>query len=383
MARTALESTSSTLAGRRRGPARPAEPSPASPRSGSCAGAACRCPRRASCSCCRPGCRPATSLKASAVLIYAIVGLSLVVLTGLGRPGLARPDGVRRPSVRPSAAWPPRTGASTSRLALLVAGVAGAVAAVVVGLPALRLRGLYLGRDHLRVRAGDVRRTSSTASSSTGSRPARIERPPLLRAASTCDSPTRIYYVFLAVLVLAIFALRGIGAAAPGGCCIALRENEAGAQAYGVDRRAGQAHRVRHLRLPGRLRRLPLRPPPAGLRPGPYAPGRELRRLHHGRDRRPRLDARRAARRRSTSRLTYWFLASRRLAAPAPSGARRAARPAGPARRARRPRLPAAGRVAAVGRPTRRGLVVPSFVDGRVMAPRSPRSSPTPSRRMP
>ena len=76
------------------------------------------------------------------VFIYAIVGVALMILTGLHRPGLARPrrlprhrrlhgrDLQRRASSSGSISW---------SLALLT-GIIGAI----VGFPALRLHGIYL-----------------------------------------------------------------------------------------------------------------------------------------------------------------------------------------------------------------------------------------------
>ena len=91
-------------------------------------------------------------IKASAVGVYAIIGLSLVVLTGwAGQISLGQMGFV--------AIGAAVAGKCTSEwnldlnLALLAGGAAGAVAAFVVGLPALRLRGPVPRRHHPRVRA--------------------------------------------------------------------------------------------------------------------------------------------------------------------------------------------------------------------------------------
>ena len=67
---------------------------------------------------------------AAVIVIFGIVGISLVVLTGWAGQVSLGPDGVRRPSAPPSAAASPTASAGTSALALLVGGVAGAVVAV-------------------------------------------------------------------------------------------------------------------------------------------------------------------------------------------------------------------------------------------------------------
>jgi ABC-type branched-subunit amino acid transport system permease subunit len=171
------------------------------------------------------------SLKASAVLIYAIITLSIVVLTGwagqvsLGQMGFVAVGGA--------------VGAvATSQwhldlsLALLVAGIAGALVAIVVGLPALRLRGLYLGVVTL---AFGLAVTAYFLNSQffTWVPTGRIERPPLFGQWSL-DSPTRIYYLCLAGLALMLFFVRGIRHSRTGRVLIALRENERGTQAFGV-----------------------------------------------------------------------------------------------------------------------------------------------------
>src|SRR5207237_1692268 len=83
------------------------------------------------------------SLKASAVGIYAILGLSIVVLTGwsgqvsLGQIAFFAIGATV--GAKATAEW----GFDLS-LALLLSAVVGAVVAVAVGLPALRRRGFYL-----------------------------------------------------------------------------------------------------------------------------------------------------------------------------------------------------------------------------------------------
>lgn len=172
------------------------------------------------------------SLKASAVLIFALVGLSVVILTGwAGQVSLGQMGFVGAGAAVTAVAtedW-----GLDLALALPLAGVAGALIALVVGLPALRLRGLFLAVTTL---AFTLAMSSYFLNQEffdwvpTG----RIERPPLFGRIDL-DSPTRIYYLVLAVLVLALIALRGVRASRTGRVLLALRENERAAQAFGVN----------------------------------------------------------------------------------------------------------------------------------------------------
>ncbi|MCC5951937.1 MAG: ABC transporter permease [Acidimicrobiia bacterium] len=175
----------------------------------------------------------ADSLKASAVIIYAIIAMSLVVLTGwagqvsLGQMGFVG-IGAAVAAVATSQ-W-----GLDLTLALLVAGVAGALVALLVGLPALRLRGLYLGVVTLAF--GLATSSYFLNAQFFGWVPRvneRIARPPLLGQWSL-DSPTRIYYVCLGGFALMAFVVQGIRRSRTGRVLIAMRENERGAQSYGV-----------------------------------------------------------------------------------------------------------------------------------------------------
>lgn len=171
------------------------------------------------------------SLKASAVLIFALVGLSIVVLTGwAGQVSLGQMGFV--------GAGAAVTAVATSdwgldlALALPLAAVVGALIALVVGLPALRLRGLFLAVTTL---AFGLAMSSYFLNQDffdwvpSG----RVDRPPLFGRIDL-DSPTRIYYLVLAVLVLCLAGLQGVRHSRTGRVLIALRENERAAQSFGV-----------------------------------------------------------------------------------------------------------------------------------------------------
>jgi branched-chain amino acid transport system permease protein len=171
------------------------------------------------------------SLKVSVVFIYALVAASIVVVTGwAGQVSLAQ---VAFMAVGACA------GAVASNqwgfdltLSLLFAGVVGVVAAVLVGLPALRMKGLFLAVTSL----GFGLATSNwllNAHFFDFVPDYRVERNPLFGKIDL-NSPTRIYYVCLAVAVLVLAGLRGIRNSRTGRVLLALRENERATQAFGV-----------------------------------------------------------------------------------------------------------------------------------------------------
>jgi branched-chain amino acid transport system permease protein len=170
-------------------------------------------------------------IKATAVAVFAIIGLSMVVLSGwAGQISLGQMAFVA-------------VGAAVSgkctlnwnvdmSLALLAGGAAGGLAAFVVGLPALRLRGLYLAVTTL-VFALAVTSWLLNARFFGWIPAKRLERPPLFGRINI-DSPTRYYAYVVVVLGLVFVALRGIRHSRPGRAIVALRENERAAQAYAI-----------------------------------------------------------------------------------------------------------------------------------------------------
>lgn len=171
------------------------------------------------------------SLKSSALLIYALLGCSVVVLTGwagqvsLGQVALFAIGAAVGATA--TADWH-----LDLLLALAAGGLAGAGAAVLIGFPALRLRGLELAVVTL---------AAAIATTSWLLNPrffdwvptSRIERPPLL-GRFDISSPEAIHHLSLALLLLGLLALRGIRASRTGRALLALRDNERGAQAYGL-----------------------------------------------------------------------------------------------------------------------------------------------------
>jgi len=170
-------------------------------------------------------------LKAGVVLVFAMIGTSIVVLTGwagqvsLGQMAFVGAGGAVGAWAMVDQGWDPV-------VAMLVAGVVGAVVAVLVGLPALRLRGMYLAVTTL---ALSLAASAWIFSNRMGSwiPEGTFPRPDLLGRFSL-DSPLRLYYFALGMLTLAIVALRGIRNSRTGRVLVALRDNEVAATAYGI-----------------------------------------------------------------------------------------------------------------------------------------------------
>ena len=170
-------------------------------------------------------------IKATAVGVFAVIGLSLVVLSGwAGQISLGQMAFVAigaAVSAKCTIAWN-----VDITLALVAGGVAGAVAAFVVGLPALRLRGLYLAVTTL-VFALAVNSWFLNRQFFDWIPQERVERLPLFGRIDI-STPTRFYVFTLTVLALVFLALRGVRHSRTGRAIVALRENELAAQAFSV-----------------------------------------------------------------------------------------------------------------------------------------------------
>ncbi len=171
-----------------------------------------------------------TSL-ASVIMLYAIVGISLVILTGwagnvsLGQWALVGMGGLVAQRL---------AGATTPLdffLILLIAGMVGGVTAVVIGLPALRIRGLFLGVTTLAfaVAAGQWMFTFDIFRPRGPS----IPRPFLFGVIDLGDERP-FYFVCFAALLLALAAGRNLRRSRAGRVLIAVRDNERQAQSIGV-----------------------------------------------------------------------------------------------------------------------------------------------------
>lgn len=170
-------------------------------------------------------------VKAAVVVVFATIGTSIVVLTGwagqvsLGQMAFVGAGGA-------VGAWLMVEHGTDPVVTMVAAGTVGALVAVVVGLPALRLRGMYLAVTTLALSlaASDWIFSNKVADwIPRGS----FSRPQLFGRIAV-DTPLRIYYLALAVLVLAVVALRGVRGTRTGRVLIALRDNESAATTFGV-----------------------------------------------------------------------------------------------------------------------------------------------------
>jgi len=173
-------------------------------------------------------------LKASAVVVFAMVGISIMMLTGwagqvsLGQMGF----------VGVGAA----VGALATRqwhldltVAIPLAGAAGAFVAVLVGLPALRVRGLFLAVTTLAFAITASNYLLNPDYPIARWIPTRhIERPPLFGRLDL-NPQANMYYLCVAALLVSILAVSGLRRSRTGRVLLALRENERGAQSYGIN----------------------------------------------------------------------------------------------------------------------------------------------------
>jgi branched-chain amino acid transport system permease protein len=169
---------------------------------------------------------PTMTTQATTYAIYAIVGLSLLFLTGwagqisLGQFGFAA-----------IGAWAAASSRLPFPLALAAAGVVGAAASVVVGVPALKLRGLNLAISTL---AFAVTAQALFLDKRYLGRflPVAVERPALL--GMDLDDTRVFYYFCLFVVAACCLAVMGLRRSRLGRVLIGTRANEAAAQSFGI-----------------------------------------------------------------------------------------------------------------------------------------------------
>ena len=161
------------------------------------------------------------------VVLYAVIGLSLLVLTGwagqisLGQMGIAAVGGYVAAILHLPFPLP-----------VLIGGLAGAVAALAVGLPALRLRGMHLAVTTIAFNFAVVSLLLNP--SGLGSHLPNDLRPPSFIGLNLSSGRT-FYYLVLVVLGLVYIATVGMRRSRIGRALIACRDNEALAQAYAIN----------------------------------------------------------------------------------------------------------------------------------------------------
>lgn len=174
---------------------------------------------------------PAQTSLGSVYVIYGIVVVSLVVLTGwggqisLGQFGFVAMGGVIGGSLTSRAGLP-------FPVALIVASLLGAGLAVLVGLPAMRIKGLFLAVTTLAFSVC-VSTVFLSPDFFGWLLPGEIKRPKLLFIDSEDE---RVYfYLCVAALLSALWVANGLRKSRAGRVLIAMRENERTAQAYAIN----------------------------------------------------------------------------------------------------------------------------------------------------
>jgi branched-chain amino acid transport system permease protein len=169
---------------------------------------------------------------AAVIVIFGIVGLSLVVLTGwagqvsLGQMAFAGIGAAVGGGLTANQGW-------DISLALLVGGCAGALIAVIIGYPAIRRGGLTLAVITLAFALLTSSYLLNEEFFNSWLPVGRIARPDFLGLIDI-STETRYYYFCLACLALMYFLALGVRRSRTGRVLIAIRENERAARSYGV-----------------------------------------------------------------------------------------------------------------------------------------------------
>jgi branched-chain amino acid transport system permease protein len=164
------------------------------------------------------------------VLIYSIVGLGLMLLagfTGLFSIGHAAFLGVgaytQAVFVNMGVPFP---------IALLLAGTLSAAVGVIVGLPALRVKGIYLGIATLSFGFIVVEVLARWESVTGGNSGIHVKKPNLFGV--SVDSAAGFYFLCLVVAVLATLGILNLLRSPTGRAFVAIRDSEISAQSMGI-----------------------------------------------------------------------------------------------------------------------------------------------------
>lgn len=174
---------------------------------------------------------PSGTGQATQFVTYAIVGLSLLVLSGwtgqisLGQFGLAGVGAW-------VAAWLAGTASLPFWITVPTGAVAGMLAALLVGLPALRIRGLYLAITTLAF-AEVVQTLLFGQKLGATLLPAHLDRPSILGLDG--GDERAFFYLLVVIAGACAFAVVGMRRSRTGRALIASRENEQAVQAFGVN----------------------------------------------------------------------------------------------------------------------------------------------------
>ena len=165
-----------------------------------------------------------TTFLLSLTMGYAVIGVSLTILTGwAGQVSLGH-----FALVGVGAFVVARLESAPVPLVVLAAGTTAAIAAVIVGLPALRIQGLFLAVSTLAfgvVATGWLFQEEWFVPNVAGTF---LTRPSLLRTERS------VYFLGLIVLVVALYVARNLRRTSTGRMLIAVRDNDAAARSAGV-----------------------------------------------------------------------------------------------------------------------------------------------------
>ncbi|MDG2026054.1 MAG: ATP-binding cassette domain-containing protein [Acidimicrobiales bacterium] len=172
---------------------------------------------------------------AAVVMIYSIIAVSMVILTGwagevsLGQMGFVAIGAAVAAVVNVHHQW-------DLTITLLFSGVVGALVAVLVGLPALRIRGLFLAVTTLgfSVATASFLLDSDRFTFLPDNINERVTRLPLFGRVDVA-SEHAFYYVCLAVLICVLWTVSRLEATRTARVLKATRDNEDNAQAFGVN----------------------------------------------------------------------------------------------------------------------------------------------------
>ena len=174
---------------------------------------------------------PSDQLLAGFAIVWALIGVSLVVLTGWGGHISLGQFGIAGVSAMVAGNLVAHLNADFF-LVVIAAGAAGAGAALIVGLPALRIRGLFLAVTTL---AFALALDQYFLNENTFPQfiPRSVDRPVLWQRFDM-EQPYTMYLVGVVFLALAIVAAHGVRKARAGRVLIATRDNQRAADAAGV-----------------------------------------------------------------------------------------------------------------------------------------------------
>ncbi len=170
--------------------------------------------------------------KAGAVAVFSIIVLSIVVLTGwagqvsLGQMAFAAVGGAI--GALAAVEWH-----LDLALALPLCGTCGAIVAMVVGIPALRLRGLFLAVSTLAFALAVSYYFLNSKHFSWIPRD-RFDRSKMFGVVKLDGNDRAMYWVCLGALAITLLVLRGIRHSRTGRVLLAQRENERGAMSFGI-----------------------------------------------------------------------------------------------------------------------------------------------------